>query len=128
MRRSSLMPPTLVDVRLHDVEGALLQPRGEGLPAGQDLAAGDGYRGGVAQQHVIVQVVGMERLLEPVDIVCGEHVRGARRPLVVLRPEGVARAGVHHQERVRPDGLARRAHDGFVHRGSCRARMVPSRS
>ena len=36
--------------------------------------------------------------------------------MIVLRPEGVARARVHHQERVRPDRLARRAHDGFVHR------------
>src|ERR1039457_889657 len=103
------------NVRLHDVEGSLLKPGNERLSAGQDLAPGDRHRRTVPQQYVIVQVVRWKRLLEPRDVEIGEHAGGARRPLVVLRPKGVACARVDHQQTLRSNGVARGANDCLVH-------------
>ena len=128
IRRDSLIPPTLVDVGLDDVEGAALEPRQERLAAGQDLAAGDRDAAVLAQQPEVVEGVGRQRLLEPADVVLGEHVRRPERPLVAVRPERVAAAGIDHQRDVRPDRLARAAHDRLVRRGARRARTDPSRA
>src|SRR5579863_9926951 len=65
------------DVGLDDVEGPGANPRLEGLAAGEDFAAGDGDGRGLAEEDVVLQVVGRERFFEPEDAVGGEHVGGA---------------------------------------------------
>src|SRR5205823_14820767 len=53
-------------------------------------------------------------LLEPDDIVPRQHLRGPQRPLVAVRPEGVAAAGIDHQLHTGADRLARRADEELV--------------
>ena len=116
----------LGDVRLHDVERARFQPGLERLAARQHLAAGDRQRRVLAQADVVLERVGVQRLLEPGDVVGGEHLRGAQRPLVAVGPEGVAAAGVDHQQRGCAQRVARGAHDRLVQRGIAAAKRPPA--
>ena len=59
MRRSSLIPPTLVTSGCTMSNARCLQPGLKGLPAGQDLAAGDRYGRVLRSMDVIVQGVGV---------------------------------------------------------------------
>ena len=60
-----------------------------------------GTRRVLAQLREVLEGIGDERLLEPMHIVVGEHVRRVERPFVAVRPEGIAGAGIDHQTRLR---------------------------
>ena len=113
-------------IGLDDVERARLEPGLERLPAREHLAAGDRHGRMLAQLHVVLERVGIERLLEPVHVVVGEHLRGVERPLVAVRPEGIAAAGIDHQARVRADGLARGPDDRLIRGGIAPAERPPA--
>ena len=68
----------------------------------------------IPKQHVIPQVVRLQRLLEPVDAVPCEHLRRAHSPLVVLWPEGVAGARINHEPGTGADRVSRCSHDCLV--------------
>ena len=109
-------------VRLHDIKRARLQPGLKRLSACQDLATCDGNRRPAAQFDVIVHRIRSQRLFKPGDIVVGQHLRRSQRPLVALRPEGIAASGIHHHQRVRADGFPRRANDRLI-----QFRVVPTK-
>src|SRR5579885_1745777 len=65
----------------------------------------------------VVDRVGLQRLLEPADIVVFQHLRRAHRPFEAVRPVGVAGAGVDEELRFIARRGARRAHDRLVELG-----------
>ena len=100
----------------------------EALAAGQHLAAGDGHRALPPQLTEIVDGIGLQRLLEPADVVILQHLGGAHRPFEAVRPIGVAGPGIDEELRLRPRRLARRPHDGLVELVSSAGQRDPSRS
>ena len=74
-----------------------LDERPEALPPRQHLASRDRHRRVPPQLGEPGEVVRRQRLLEPDHVVGREHLRRPQRPLVPVRPERVAAAGVHHQ-------------------------------
>jgi len=62
----------------------------------------------------VFQVIGAQRLLEPVYAVVGQHPCTTQRPRITALPVGVAAAGVHHQLVVVPDNLAGGGHDLLI--------------
>jgi len=110
MRRCSLKAADLGDVGLHDVERAALQPGHERLAPGEHLAAGDPHRRKPAQLDVVLQRVGRQWLLEPLDaaIVDGRLLPGDRLKEVELAEQlGVSRAPVR-------EALRQLEHEGLV--------------
>ena len=85
-----------------------------------DLAAGDGHGGDGAEAAQPLVVVTRERLLEPLDAVLGQRLRGRQRP--VERPVGprkrrvvhIGLVGVRHDRHPVADGLAHRGDLGDV--------------
>lgn len=116
----------LGDVGLDNIEGAGLEPGLEGLAAGQDFSAGNGNAGILAQEDEIIEGIGMERFLEPGDLIISEHFRSAQSPFVVVGPESVAAAGIDHEEAVGSDGVASGADDRFVESGILSAERAPA--
>src|SRR5204863_33206 len=104
----------LGDIGLHDVEGAARQPGNETLASGQHLPAGDRDRALTAQLAEILEGVGLQRLLEPADIIILQHLRRAQRPFQAMGPIGIARPGIDEEPGIRPRRFARRAHDGLI--------------
>ena len=104
----------LGDIGLHDVEGAARQPGNETLAPGQHLPAGDRDRALTAQLAEILEGVGLQRLLEPADIIILQHLRRAQRPFQAMGPIGIARPGIDEEPGIRPRRFARRAHDGLI--------------
>src|SRR5262249_55299487 len=72
------------------------------------------------------QVVGWQRLLEPDDVVVGEHLRRLQGPLVTVWPELLAAAGVHHQFDAGADGVAGGADQLFVRLAVAPAERAPA--
>src|SRR4051794_33148796 len=114
------------DVRLNNIEGSLLDPRCKRLPAGQNLAPSDLDRRQSPQCHVVFQIVWYQRLFKPVNIVLSQHVRSSQSPLIVLWPEGIARPGVHHQQSIRPHGLACSTHNLLIQRVRHASKWTPT--
>ena len=86
----------------------LLDERPETLPARQHFTRRDGHRRVPAEFDEAREVVRRQRFLEPDHVVVREHLRGAERPLVAVRPELLAAAGIDHQSR-RPGPTVSRA-------------------
>ena len=83
-----------------------------------------------AQQHVIVQVVGRQRLLEPVDVVVGQHLARCAAPICSpCGQKASLRAGIHHQQGSPAPTASRAARTiASSSREALRGRTAPSRS
>ena len=103
----------------------LRQPGQEDLAAGQHLAAGDGQRAGAAERAEIVERVGHQRLLEPADIVGGQHLSRAQRPFQPVGPMRVAGPGIDEELRVVAGGGAGSRDDRLVGPGTAGAPERP---
>ena len=107
------------DVRLHDVEGAALRARAETTGGGSALRRRRSARASAAQLDVIVERIGLERFLEPCDVVVGQHLGGVAAPICSRS------ARRHRWRRRRPSAGSRRRplrarrYDGFVEARHC---------
>ena len=113
-----LESPHLGAVRLHDVQGAPLDPGPEALPAGEHLPPEMG-RAGRAGRRTPPGRPG-ERLLEPGHLVAGQHPGRLQGPLDPVGPVLLAAPGVDHQLHVRAGRLAGGAHESSSVRRSTR--------
>ena len=80
MRRCSVMPPTLVTSGWTMSKAPRVSQGRKALAPRQHLAARDGHGAGAAEGAEVIDGVGLERLLEPADVVVGQHLGGAQRP------------------------------------------------
>ena len=104
--------PARVDA--NHVHGAAVDQPPIALRRPLALARGDAGGDGPAQQAMALDVFGVQRLLDPVEIEGLEQPRHADR--LGRRPAHTV-ARVHHQPRARPHGLARRLHIGNIAAG-----------
>src|SRR5437867_4637125 len=118
--------PDLGNIRLHDVERTGFKPGLERLTPREHFATGHGNPAVLAQPHIVIERVRMQRLFKPRNVIIGEHLRSAQRPLITLRPKGVTATRVNHQERVWPDRLARRAHNRFIEGVAATSKWPPT--
>ena len=117
---------TLGAIGLDNIHRLLLEQRHEALPAGQHFASGNGHRRMLAELGKTSEVVWPKRLLEPCDIVVGQHLRCFQGPLVTVGPVGVATARIDHQFDIGANGIARCAHQNFIHPGADPAKGLPA--
>src|SRR5439155_11392270 len=86
----------------------------ETLSPGQHFAGRNRQRRMTAQLDEAFQIVWRERLLEPDDVVCRQHLRCLESPFVAVRPELLAAAGIHHELDIWADRVARRSDEQFI--------------
>src|SRR5205814_94904 len=87
---------------------------------------GDRQRRLPPQLDEALQVIRRQRLLEPDDAVVRQHFGRFQGPLVAVRPELFAAAGVHHQFDVRADRVAGRADQFLVGAAVAAAERAPA--
>ena len=108
-------PTNFGHVRLDDIEGTGAQPGEEGLATGQYLATGDGQGSSAAEELVLIERIGMERLFKPIHAIACEHIGGPEGPLVAVAPVGIASARIDHELAIGADGVARGTDDRLIH-------------
>src|SRR5690606_17897695 len=83
------------------------------------------YRTALAQAREIINRVRSQCFLEPMHVVRLQHCRRIDRPVQTVRPEGIARAGIHHELAVVARAFTRSTYDLLV---QFRAFTAPERS